>query len=108
MSSRIQIRHGKNEPLDNSLFPYELGFKENDNNDGGILYIGKNEGIPIKLFDTDELKNFIIKGEEIPEESLPIIPIEKGGTGASTVELAVINLKVLSLSGGTMEGPLDV
>lgn len=151
MSNRIQIRHGINTPMPNSLLPYELGYLDNENSKS--LYIGGKDGIPIELINTqsiksiqdkiniknineeqvnniiltkDDYKNFYalniedfinsynlvtlnsLQDFQISINSLPIIPLNKGGTGAENATQAANNLEVLSLNGGIMRNSIDM
>lgn len=151
MSNRIQIRHGTNAPMPNSLLPYELGYLDNENSKS--LYIGGKDGIPIELINTQSIKNiqdkiniknineeqvnniiltkddyknfyalniedFInsynlvtldsLQDFQISINSLPIIPLNKGGTGAENATQAANNLQVLSLNGGIMRNSIDM
>lgn len=82
MANRIQIRHGSNTPTTNDLLPFELGW------DGDSLYIHNGKSTPAIICIGGA-------GASIPiSNTTGTLPINRGGTGATTAAAARTNLEL--------------
>lgn len=81
---RLKIRHGSSTPTNTSLLENELGYDTNTKQ----LFIGTNGAAPYQL-------------------TFNILPIDKGGTGATTAEEACSNIGAVKKTGDIMSGNLS-
>lgn len=88
MAIRLQILHGDGAPTKDNLLSYELGWSINNKS----LYIGSSDGnAPIQL-----------------TYGVGALPIENGGTGATSAAGIIENLKLIPETGGTFTGGLTL
>lgn len=105
----IILKNGASAPSESTLQKAELGFDTAHD----ILFIGRDSSSPIPLspyFSPEapsELNMENLLWVDTSNNS-GVIPIEMGGTGANTATDAVINLGALPLSGGIINGNLEI
>ena len=100
MGNVFKVKHGLSQPSKNDLKEYELGYCTKD----GRLYINSsfttdpnesdssNQANSIKI----DISDILTYNADGTVKTVGIIPIENGGTGATSKEVALLNLEAAS------------